>query len=272
MSKKSKPDDIDDILDLPEDPTLQTPPPINLETYVRMRTAEKAAAGNPLVVTDEHGVRRFKGYVIPATVQRVKVTDSKGQNKLRRVEDLGEGDTLCLTTEGTPIFIERQVGRPPDALSQVLPPSTPLQADLLRIKEGHLRSDAVIQTLETDPESLDVLQQVMLAIGEEAASMRFERMEAERKGEDTSTLSMRRVQAMKALGDTYLKRKEQIANKSIDLDSPTFRALFEFLCETFTKAMQATGLRDEQCDTVMSQFAKMLDDTWKNEAKNRMKK
>ena len=112
---------------------------------------------------------------------------------------------------------------------------------------------------------------MVLAIGEEAASLRFERMEAERKGTDTSQLSMRRVAALKAIGDTWIKRKEQIQSRMIDLESPSFQALFQFISETFVRAMQSAGVRQELSDTVIAQFAKQLDDSWKNEAKSRMK-
>jgi hypothetical protein len=57
----------------------------------------------------------------------------------------------------------------------------------------------------------------------------------------------------------------------IDLDSQPFHLLFQFISETFVKAMQNAGVRQELSDGVVSQFVKLLDDSWKNEAKNRMK-
>jgi len=96
-------------------------------------------------------------------------------------------------------------------------------------------------------------------------------MEAERNGEDTSQLSMRRVQALKAIGDTWIKRKEQIQHRGIDLESPAFRAVFEFIAETYARAMQNAGVRQELVDSVTAQFSKLLDDAWMTEAKSRMK-
>jgi len=68
------------------------------------------------------------------------------------------------------------------------------------------RPDGVVIEAESTPESPEVLSQVILGIAEEAASLRFERQEAERNGTDSSTLSMRRVAALKAIGDTWIKR------------------------------------------------------------------
>ena len=173
------------------------------------------------------------------------------------------------------MFVEGQIGKPPSSQKKtdvVLPPATPLIGDLLKLKEGHLRSDPIIQAAEATPESAEVLNQVLLAIGEEAASLRFERMEAERTGGDTSTLSMRRVQALKAIGDTWIKRKEQIQSRGIDMESPAFGALFEFIMETFVDAMVAAGVRKELSDTVVAVLSKMVnEDSWKVDAKAKMK-
>ena len=130
----------------------------------------------------------------------------------------------------------------------------------------------MILAAESTPESPEVLNQVLLAIAEEAASLRFERSEAERQGNETSTLSMRRVAALKAIGDTWIKRKEQIANRAIDLDSTSFHELFRFISETFARAMDAAGVRSELANSVFAQFSKLLDDEWKKEAKTRMSK
>lgn len=251
-------DDIDKIID-GEIPSVEAKSP-----------SVKVPSPSPLMTIDERGVRRFQGYVIPPEANRIKVIDAKGQVKLRKLEDLQAGDTVSLNDSGLPVFIEGRIGKP-RKLDDLLPPATPMVGDLLKIKEGHLRNDPILQVAESSPESADLLNQVVLAIGEEAASLRFERMEAERRGEDTSQLSMRRVAALKAIGDTWIKRKEQINSRVIDLESPAFQALFQYISETFTRAMQSAGVRQELADTVISQFAKMLDDGWKAEAKSRMK-
>jgi D-ribose pyranose/furanose isomerase RbsD len=228
---------------------------------------------NPNLTVLGNGVRRFQGFLIPASAQRVKVIDDKGSTRLRKIDDLRATDTLSLNDSGLPVFVEGQIGKPPvtKKTDTAMPPASPIIGDILKIKQGMLRNDPIIQAAETTPESAEVLNQVLLGISEEAASLRFERMEAERNGEDTSQLSMRRVQALKAIGDTWIKRKEQIAHRGIDLESPSFRAVFEYISETFARAMQNSGARQELIDSVMAQFSKLLDDAWMSEAKTRMK-
>lgn len=232
-----------------------------------------AANPHPVVTVEPNGVRKFQGYVIPASAQRVKVIDDKGATKLRKIEELRASDTLSLNDIGLPVFVEGQIGKPPATkkTDDAMPPASPVIGDILRIKQGMLRNDPIIQAAETAPESAEVLNQVILGLTEEVASLRFERMEAERKGEDTSQISMRRIQGLKATADTWIKRKEQIQHRGIDLESPAFRAVFEFISETFTRAMQNAGVRQELCDSVTAQFSKLLDDTWMTEAKSRMK-
>ena len=102
---------------------------------------------------------------------------------------------------------------------------------------------------------------------EESAALAFERMEAERRGEKTSQISVRRVNALKAVGDTWLKKKEVISSKSIDLDSKSFGIVFGHIAETFRRACDEAGLRPEMTDTIFAEFGKLVDEQeWKTEA------
>lgn len=213
------------------------------------------------------------GYAVPDGALRVRVVDEKGAIAWRPIDKVLSTDTIDLTDKGQPQWMFNPVGRPSKKKQiESLPPVTPVVGQLIEIKEAHIRTDPVILAAEATPESPDVLNQVMLAIAEESASLRFERLEAERTGQETSHLSMRRVAALKAIGDTWIKRKEQIQNREIDMESPSFQELFRFISETFARAMQAAGVRQEQADTVFAKFASLLDDEWKKEAKNRMVK
>ena len=221
--------------------------------------------------------RQIRGYTVPEGALRVRVVDSFGKLKWRGLDDVKPKDTLDLNGSGEAVYMMRPNGRPPN------PPPTPYAnatrdivtpdpEDRLAIKAAHMRSDAITQVAEITPESPDVLNQVMLGIAEEASSLKFERLEAERSGESSSTLSMRRVQALKAIGDTWIKRKEQIQSRAIDIDSEAFSSLLQYISVTFATAMQEAGVRQEMSESVFANFAKKLDDpSWKAEAKVRMK-
>lgn len=224
-----------------------------------------------LITADASGIRRFQGFVIPHEAQRIRVHDVKGKVKLRKFDELQTGDTAVLNDKGLPIFIEGVVGHPGASNTLALPPASPIVGDIIKLKQGHLRADPIINSLIAQPDSPDVLQQVNLGMAEEIASLRWEKLEAERQGKETSAISMRRIQGLQSLATNWLKRQEQTSGQIIDLESDAFQALFQFLSETFAKAMQNSNVRQEMIDTVISQFVKLLSDDWRTEAISRMK-
>lgn len=161
-----------------------------------------------LLANDATLVRVVKGFPVPEGVLRVRVTDEKGKLSWRRIADVKGTDTIDLTPNGQPQWMSKPVGRPRGvrSLHEEIPAENPMVADLIRVKEAGMRNDPIMLAAESTPESPEVLSQVILGIAEEAASLRFERQEAERNGTDSSTLSMRRVAALKAIGDTWIKR------------------------------------------------------------------
>jgi hypothetical protein len=142
---------------------------------------------------------------------------------------------------------------------------------MMRQKEDFIEDDPLLHTVATNPEKSEVLDFVMKALAEEAASLGFERKEAERKGEATSQISMRRIGALKAVGDSWLKRKEQISSSGVDLDSPAFKRVFNLITETLGLALADAGLRPEMVETIFAAFSKrVMADEWDREALKRM--
>ena len=206
---------------------------------------------------------------IPPSAARVMVLTAKGAKKYKAVADLADSDRIQVNKMGDPIVMKNKPGRKSAA---DVGPATPAVAALLVRKQASMSSDDIITAMRVAPDSADVLHQVILGLGEEAASLRFEREEAAREGKDTSGMSAKRVQALRATADTWLKRMDQIGARSIDMDSSSFSTLFKFIMDTFREAMNTSRLRPEQVETVFAKFSSMVDDDWKNEAKIRMKR
>jgi len=144
-------------------------------------------------------------------------------------------------------------------------------ADSVRKRHEGIASDPILTTAKNNPESSDLLHNVVIALAEEAASLGHERLEAETAGKETSQISTRRVQALKAVAETWLKRKDQISTKEIDLESIAFGALFDFILDTFRAAMDDSQLRPELQEMVVAKMTARMQDGWEVEAKNRMK-
>ena len=134
-----------------------------------------------------------------------------------------------------------------------------------------MAADPVLKQAKKDPDSVDLLDDIIQGIAEESASLKFERTEAEREGKKTAELSTRRVRALKTAAETLIAKREKLTSKEIDLESPQFHRLFKFIVETFQTAMTDAGLGDEQAETVFAKFTKLMQGDWEMEARNRMK-
>jgi hypothetical protein len=207
---------------------------------------------------------------LPAGAKYVLVINELGKKKYREITALAKSDEIQTTRQGIPIAMTKEPGRPARAPAAA-PPANALVAELLKRKESVLRDDPILVAAKETPEDPDVLHQVILALGAEAASLGFEREEAERQGMKTSEISVRRVNTLKALADTWIKRKDQIVNKGIDLESQSFKSLFRFIMETFQEALDLSGVQSEMSETVFAKLTTLMNEDWEAEAKNRMR-
>lgn len=206
---------------------------------------------------------------IPPGTVRVYVRAETGQFHYKDLDQLADTDEIQVDRHGKPIVMMTKPGRKKQI---TLTPANDTVAEILRRKAEAEDRDPILRVAKTDPESTDVLHQIVLALGGEAASILFERTEAERRGEETSGLSVRRIKALEALAGTWLKRKEQLVSRGVDLDSPAFRAVFQYIVTTMQESMSSLGLRSELIETVFAKFSKVVDsEEWGTEARNRMK-
>ena len=207
---------------------------------------------------------------LPEGTQRVQVIDPTGKQVYKRPEDVDVAlDEIMLASDGTPIVMRGKPGRKPKSQ---LNPITPQIGEITQARGEHIDHDPLRRETEKDAEGDGVLNAVIRAMAEEAAAIEFEREEAARHGQDTSAYSAKRARVLKAMADTWLKRKTNLAGGIIDIDSPAFKALFGLLLETFKDAMVETGVRPEHIETIFSKLVDSLDGhTWRQEAKTRMK-
>jgi len=222
-------------------------------------------------MADEILGKDFDEYSIPSGATRVQVIDKNGKPRWRKLDEIREEDRIQVNSSGKPYTMTNKPGR-----KKKKKPSLSEEAQQrVDRKRLNLRQDTIRSLARKDPESLTVLQEVIVAISEEAAALKFEREEADRRGDKTVVgISLKRVQALRAIGDTWLKRKELVASSGdVDLDSPEFERLLTYLFETFGLALEKSGVRGELGEAIFSNLARLLGEkTWKSEARQRMKK
>jgi len=217
--------------------------------------------------------------VIPQGASRVQVVDEVGKVLWRKPSDVKPTDTIRYNPQtGEPVVMFGSPGKPstqsatsPYVQSQPAPNAV-ISAIKTR-KKDVIETDAILDVARKTPDSSDLLSRVIEGLAEESASLAFERAEAERKGESTAQISIKRVQALKAVGDTWLKKKEITSSKGVDLESTAFKTVFSHIAETFRKACDESGIRPEMAESIFAEFGKMVDDPeWLKEAINKIDK
>jgi len=219
---------------------------------------------------------------VPLGATRVRVVDEVGRTIWRKPGELKPTDKLELNPKtGEPIVMFGAPGKPTNQNSLSAPNQAPVTAGSPQATISHINArkatvlaqDDVLTSTKKNSDSSDVLTSVLVGLAEESASLAFERQEAERKGEPTSQISLRRVNALKAVGDTWLKKKEVLSSKGLDLESPAFKIIFGHIAETFRRACDDAGVRPEMAESIFAIFGRLVDDMdWLKEAKSKMEK
>lgn len=207
---------------------------------------------------------------VPPGANRIKVETEKGETKYKPIDELADTDTILTNSDGDPVVMRHKPGRKSKADPQ---PVNDTIKELVRRKQDAVVADPLRDAAEKEPDSEVVLHEVLKGLTEEVASLHFERAEAERTGKDTSQISVRRIGGLKAVAETWLKRKDQIATKSVDPDSPGFKAAASYILETMKEAMLGAGLRPEMVQTVFSKFSSITgSESWEAELKAHIKR
>jgi hypothetical protein len=215
---------------------------------------------------------------IPKGATRVQVEDEYGKLIWRKPSEVLKTDTIRINFKtGEAFVMYGKPGAPSSNTKNIKPtpanttPSSNYQQNLNQLqqrKQVKLNNDAVFDQTKRNADSEEVLTNVIVGLAEESASLAFEREEAERRGESTSQISLRRVNALKAVGETWIKKKEIMSSKSIDLESKAFKKVFGHIAETFRKACDDAGVRPELTESVFATFGQMVDDSdWMLDAK-----
>jgi len=193
-----------------------------------------------------------------------------GKRKWVEIIDLKPDDFLVIDPKTKkPHFMMRQPGRKKVIKSK---PANPLVGAIKQEKDLRVQDDPILLAVTGNPHSEDVMHLIMQGLAEEIGCLRYEREKAELDGVKSTGISEQRIKALKTMGDTWIKRMDQVQNRQIDLNSTSFRLLFEFIMQTFREAMAKAGVKKELSDVVFASIAKRLDSGWENEARSVMQK
>ena len=241
---------------------------------------------------------------LPSDVSRIQVKDTEDKIRFRLLNEVRWDDELQFNKHGQPIVMRGSLGRPKDDSRSPIPtvleeekdPNVFVPLVKSKKKKSFIRNkkpqptvqppvavvpattvpqptpatSGVLGTIKEDPESVDVLYHVMQGLAEEAEAMAHARVLLESQGKNASNVSAKRVSALRAVGDTWLKRKEQIGSQGVDLNSLAFERVFTFIMDTFRVSLMVSGVRAEQIEVIFAKLAAKIDDDWMKEAQKKV--
>lgn len=216
---------------------------------------------------------------MPMDAKRAQVRERDGTIKWKKLEDVLESDAICFKN-GRPSTMKGLPGRPsqqagsvqpdlPSEMGQVIAPEVTRN---FNAKKKSVSMNPLYQQICDDPYGDPILSQIMKELAEEAAALKFERKRADQQGRDAIALSVRRVDTLQRISDTWFKRREQLASKSVDLRSQAFRRLWLYILETFMEAMESAGVPEATAGNVqMTLGRKIQEGDWIENAKEAMR-
>lgn len=158
-------------------------------------------------------------------------------------------------------------GRPP---SIPLTPENEMVEEIMRRRNRKIKKDELREQISQDPDSLDVLDDLMEELAVEVAGLEFDRKEQIRKGQnDDPIYSSKRVTALKSIGDMFFKKRDMLLDETFDFESEKFEKLFEFWINKFRAAAEAV-LSEEQIELFFQEVQEEFED-WEDEAKQYIK-
>lgn len=164
----------------------------------------------------------------------------------------------------------RSRGRPKKIT--VMPKSEKARAKM-KEKKRFLENHDLLEQVRQNPNSLDVVDTLMENLALEAASLEFERKDAERKNEDTTDLSSKKVTAIRSMMDLFEKKRDAVIEETFDFQSERFERLMEFIFQKVHLAAQNANLTEEQIDVLFGNLEDLFDEEsgWEDEARDFIK-
>lgn len=190
-------------------------------------------------------------------------TDPAGEPEENKVMDnvrqLLPTHLLPKTKTGRPVGRPRKINPAPTAND------LEYHAEIAKARQAFIAEDPVVKTLSGKPDSASLLATLRTEIAKEAASLHFQRMEAEKYGKDTAQTSTRRIDALTRIAHIELEIK-RLAPDSLDVRSEKFTKVFNMFIEFLRECAQET-MPPETIDLFFNRFSTMMEG-WEEKAES----
>jgi hypothetical protein len=145
-------------------------------------------------------------------------------------------------------FIVGSSGQVPTA--ELLDPAD-IKKDL-RDRVAYVKDQPLVKAMtEGSSKAMDVL---LTEIAEEVSHLKWERRKATKEGKNTAQYTVARINGLKSLAETLIRRKEADIAETLDLKSPRLQKIFKIWMQFFYEAMEKSGVSPEVINVVFQQM------------------
>lgn len=210
---------------------------------------------------------------IPVEADEINVV-REGKERWIDISDLRSDDEIITKGDGITPVTSKKRGRPKKKPIEARGKTKETEKVMER-RNDFIVHDPLYQAIKEDPESDKSFRESLKSLAEIAASLKFERKEAERNDEEPGklgTLLNRQKDVVKTIVEVGLKRQALNKNNDLDLDSNQFKFVFEKILVLFLGCMRSAGIEDEMAQVTLTNLEERLDEGWKEEVKAQIDK
>lgn len=115
-------------------------------------------------------------------------------------------------------------------------------------KKSIIAEDPLLKGLMGDEGTFELLDIVIAELGEESASLKYERIKKEFDDEPTDRISLRRANILKMISDALIQKRNLALNDFINLRSPQWQVVFGELMDKVRVTFDDLGYSTEQME------------------------
>ena len=167
-------------------------------------------------------------------------------------------------TDGRPKMVKRQ------GKEVKLPTTDDLQylAEMQEAEPRFVEGSPLVKATRSNANSADILRLTLIGAAQNAASLEFQRIELQKRGEDTSQLISRHTKVLKEIA-TLQGELREIGQQVIDPRSEAFQRVFQLWAENVQKVVKES-LGPQEADLFYTKFMTTMEN-WEDQAENVMR-
>lgn len=123
----------------------------------------------------------------------------------------------------------------------------------LRNRIAFVKNQPLVKAL-VDGEPSTAMNMLLIEIAEEISHLKYERRKAAEEGRATAKYTAARVNSLKSLAETIIRRKEAAIAENLDLKSPRIQKIFKIWMQFFYEAMEKSNVSSEVINVVFQQM------------------